>query len=110
MSKPLEDRRKYDELIMNKIAESHDQLLVIDERQKVVLKRLDTINGTVADYNANKAKFINACDRFSIHEDMHKTLDERYVGFRFFRNASIILGVLITAMGVLNLLGIRLGG
>jgi len=110
MTAPKQDRRKYDELIMTKIAESHDQLLVIDERQKVVLKRLDTINGTVADYNANKQKFVNACDRFSVHEDMHKTLDEKYVGFRFFRNASIILGVLITVLGLLNLFGIRVGG
>ena len=106
----MAERRKYDEEIMSILAVNHDKLIVIDERQQTVLKRLDTINGTVADYNANKAKFVNACDRFSIHEDMHKTLDEKYVGFRFFRNASIILGVLITVLGLLNLFGLRVGG
>jgi len=102
MTAPKTERRKYDEEILVKLAEIHT-------RQQTVLDRLAKINGTVDDYNENKYKMgsnendiITICDRLIKHEDLHKTLDERYIGRRLFTTLSVILGVLIVAFNLLQ--------
>lgn len=133
----VEERRKIDitrhEETITELAKNHDLLVVINERQQTVLNRLDKINGTVADYNANKQKFDTACQKVTTlevevvrarevltekvvanealilqakiqHEKELQELDNRYIGKRLFVTLSVILGVLITALGIFNIM------
>jgi hypothetical protein len=99
----LEDRRFKDvaahEAIIKKLGENSDKLIVIDERQQVVLRRLDTINGTVSDYNSNRYKWDLACQELLDNKKEHKD----FMGMKVFRNISIILGLLITVSTILNI-------
>jgi hypothetical protein len=87
---------------------NHDLLVVVAERQTVVLQRLAKINGTVQDYNEKKDRFIQTCNKVDAHVKEHETfsdkMDDKYIGKRLFVTLSIILGVLITALGLLNYL------
>ncbi len=100
------ERRKYDIEIMEKLDNHSEKLLIIDERQQVVLKRLDAINGTVADYNANKYKLEFACKELLDNRDEHKS----FVSTKAIVTLSSILGFLITISTLLTVFGIRIGG
>jgi len=100
------ERRKYDEEIMAKLDQHSEKLLIIDELQQVVLKRLDTINGTVADYNANKYKLDLACRELIDNREDHKS----FVSTKAIVTISSILGLLITISTLLTIFGIRIGG
>jgi hypothetical protein len=140
MAKEPIDRRFKDiaahEAIIGKLTENNNRLIVIDERQQVVLKRLDQINGTVADYNSNKQKFDAACQKVETlevnivkahevltekvvanealimqkeleHEKDLKELDDRYIGKRLFTTLSVILGLMITVATIIQIIFAR---
>jgi hypothetical protein len=98
-----EDRRMADIEAHNNIM---TKLTVIDERQQVVLKRLDKINGTVQDYNLNKHKWDFACSELLENKLEHKN----FLSTKVFTRVSTVLALLITIATVLNLFGIQLGG
>ena len=117
MAKQKDDRRFNDieahDKILRELKSGNDKLLVIDERQQVVLKRLDNINGAVEDYRSNKYKMSNnendivtICDRLIKHDDEHKIFDEKYIGKKLFTTLTIILGLLIIVSNILNYYGV----
>lgn len=92
------ERRKYDEEILTKLVANHEQLVIIDERQQLVLRRLDTINGTVADYNQNKYKMDLACKEILENKEEHKN----FIGIKLFVTLTTILGLLIVALNLIS--------
>ena len=91
MATPKPERRKYDEEII--IA-----LTRVEEKLDMQAARLDKINGTVADYNANKYKMDLACKEIIENKEEHKN----FIGIKLFTTLSIILGLLITTSIILN--------
>ena len=90
-----EDRRMADIEAYNNIM---TKLTVIDERQQVVLKRLDKINGTVQDYNSNKHKWDFARSELIENKLEHKG----FIGIKLFITLSTILGLLMIVSNLLQ--------
>ena len=96
------ERRKYDEEILDALAKHGEVLTILNERQQLVLKRLDAINGTVSDYNANKYKMDLACKEILENKEEHKN----FIGIKLFVTISTLLGVIMVISAVLSYFGI----
>jgi hypothetical protein len=100
-----DERRKNDGEILKKLEETNACLVTLDKgvseikiQQGHIIKRLDTINGTVADYNQNKYKMDLACKEILENREEHKN----FIGVKLFATVAAIISILIVASTLLK--------
>lgn len=103
----LEAVTKHEETLKVLFA-NRELLIVVNERQQTVIKRLDIINGTVQDYNQNKYRIDAAengittiCNKLTAHEVEHTRLDDRYINTKAFKLILKVVTVLGTILGII---------
>ena len=94
MTAKQNDRRKFDiELV--------ERLIILDERQQTVLKHLEKINGTIADYSVTKEKINNVCkDVDSINVDLDTNIKPKLTKFEIkLYTIAAIVGLITGGIG-----------